>query len=86
MSRWSSNKEYYKPGDYWVIDDISGFKIRASESVKQWNGLRVHRDWAEQRNPQDFVRAVIDQQRVPDPRPEAPDRFLEPNEVTPDSL
>ena len=76
--------EYYKPGDNWVIDDITGFKVRASETVKQWNGLRVHRDWAEMRNPQDFVRGVADLQRVPDPRPEAADRFLDTDEVTAD--
>jgi len=76
--------EYYKPGDFYRICDLSGLKVRASETVKQWNGLIVHRDWAETRNPQDFVRGVADLQRVPDPRPEAADRFLDTDEVTAD--
>ena len=77
--------EFYKPGDFYRICDLSGRKVRASETVKQWNGLIVHRDWAEPRNPQDFVRGVADRQAVPDPRPEATDQFVGTNEVTPDS-
>jgi len=79
-------KEYYKPGDFWRIDDVSGFKIRASECVKQWNGLIVHRSSIEYRNEQDFVRGVPDNQRVPEPRPEKADVFLTANQVTADDL
>ena len=70
----------YKSGDYWVIDDISGFKIRSSDAVKQWDGLLVHRDHADIRNPQDFVRGRKDRQTVPDARPELADVFIGPGE------
>jgi hypothetical protein len=68
MRRRRSNS--YRPGDFYRICDLSGKKVRASETVKLWNGLIVARDWYEERNPQDFVRARHDNQRVPDPRPE----------------
>lgn len=82
MRRRNSKKEYYKPGDHWKICDLSGFKVRASDTVKLWNGLIVKRDWAESRNPQDFARGVADNQRVPDPRPEQTDTFLAVGDVT----
>ncbi len=72
----------YIPGDHWVICDLSGFKVRSSDTVKQWNGLRVKREFYEPRNPQDFVRGRRDVQTVPDPRPEVPDVFRTPGDVT----
>lgn len=76
--------EYYKPGDFWRICDVCGFRYRASETRKQWDGLIVCVHDFSVRNPQDFVRGVADLQRVPDPRPEAADRFLDTDEVTAD--
>lgn len=75
-----------KDGDYWVICDRTGFKVPASETRKEWNGLRVHKSVWEPRHPQDFVRGKADRQQVPDPRPEGEDTFLSTNEVTRDSL
>ncbi len=76
----------YKSGDHYVICDVCGFRFYESETRKRWDGLRVcHADW-EPRHPQDMVRARRDRQRVANPRPEAPDVFLEPNDVTPDDL
>ncbi len=69
MSR-HRNRSGYIPGDFYRICDLSGMKVRASDTVKLWNGLIVKRDWFESRNEQDFVRATHDNQRVPDPRPE----------------
>jgi hypothetical protein len=63
-------------GDYRVICDRSGFKCWASETVVEWNGLRVLRRFSEARHPQDFVRATPDDVRVSNPRPEAADSFL----------
>lgn len=78
--------DLYTPGDYYIICDECGFKVRASESRKRWDGRRVcHADW-EPRHPQDFVRGKADRQRVPDPRPEPTDVFLDENDVTADSL
>lgn len=73
-------------GDYWVICDRSGFKVPASETKKEWNGLRVWRKFYEPRHPQDLLRGKKDDQTVPEPRTEAPDVFLATNEVTPESL
>lgn len=76
----------YRPGDPWVICDRSGFKVRMSDTRKEWTGLRVRKEDWEPRHPQDYVRAVKDDQRVPDARPEPADTFLEANEVTADDL
>lgn len=58
----------YKPGDFWRIDDRTGFKVRASQTRKQWDQLIVHNREYEVRQPQDFVRGLRDNQNVPDPR------------------
>lgn len=72
----------YSPGDYYVICDVCGFKYRASQTQRRWDNLRVcAKDW-EPRHPQDFVRGRRDRQRVPDPRPEPADNFIEVGDVT----
>jgi len=47
---------FYRKGDNNLIDDRTGFSIKASDSRKEWNGLVVHKDQWEERHPQDFVR------------------------------
>ena len=75
-----------RPGGHYVICDVCGFKIRASETRKRWDGLRVcTKDW-EPRHPQDGVRGQRDRQAVTDARPEPPDVFLAPGDVTQDDL
>ena len=66
------------PGDHYVIDDRTGLKVRASETARQWDQLLVHQKNFEQRHPQDFVRAVRDNQTVDNPRPRAIDTFIGP--------
>jgi len=80
---WDDKRNGYRPGDFWRICDRSGKKVRASRTEREWTGLIVDRDEWEPRHPQDFVRGVRDDQRVPDARPEAPDTFLLPGEVDP---
>lgn len=78
-----------EPGDFRVICDYSGFKCWASETVKTWNGFRVLRRFAGEetsRHPQDLVRPVREDTRVPNARPEATDTFLGVNDVTAASL
>lgn len=76
----------YRAGDYYVICDVCGFKIRASETRRRWDNLRVcTNDW-ESRHPQDFVRGRRDRQRVPDPRPEPADNFIEVGDITEEDL
>ena len=74
-----------RPGDYRVVCDRSGFDCWASETVIEWNGLRVLARFSEQRHPQDFVRAVPDNQTVPNPRPVQPYTFIE-TPVRPEDL
>src|SRR3990167_3255709 len=68
----------YHPGNHYKISDRSGFKLRASETVKEWNGLIVGRNEYEERHPQDFVRAIFDHQAVVDPRPDPAPRTVGP--------
>jgi hypothetical protein len=68
-----------RPGDFLRIDDRSGFCVYASETRKEWNGAIVDRRSYEARHPQDFVRARVDKQSVPDPRPRPADVFVEIN-------
>lgn len=42
-------------GDNWVLCDHTGFKIRVSESTREWQGLRVWEPTLEFRNPQDYI-------------------------------
>jgi hypothetical protein len=68
----------YIPGDHWRICDVCGFRYRASQTFKRWDGLiTCSEDW-EPRHPQDFVRGRKDRQNAPDPRSEQVDTFLGP--------
>jgi|ERR1051326_3102756 len=68
----------YKPGDYYMICDRTGFATRSSRVRKQWNNLQVREKSWEPRNAQDFVRGVADLQNVPVPRPRPVNQFLGP--------
>lgn len=77
---------YYRDGDYNVICDRTGFKVKASQTRREWNGLRVMNSVWDPRHPQDFVSSKADHQAVPDPRGEGANVFLSATEVTPDDL
>lgn len=68
-----SNANYLKRGDHNVICDICGFKYKASQLMKQWDGLRVCREDYSPRHPQEFVRGKKDDQSVPWTRGEGTD-------------
>lgn len=67
---------FYRRGDNNLISDRSGFKIKASESRREWNGFVVHKDEWEARQPQDLLRGFPDKQAVAINRPGNPDTFL----------
>jgi hypothetical protein len=67
--------DYYKSGDNNCICDRCGFKYKASELKKTWDGLQTCWKCWEYRHPQDFVRGVEDNQKPLLSRPEAPDSF-----------
>lgn len=58
-----------------AIDPASGFKVPLSNLVRQWDNQLVDYRFVDQRNPQDFVRGVKDNQALPYSRPEPPDEF-----------
>jgi hypothetical protein len=57
--------DFFRPGDWNVVCSICGFKGKASEMVKNWQGLWRHPRHNESRQPQDFVRGVADIQAPP---------------------
>lgn len=71
-----SDDKHYVLGDFYRIDDRSGFKRRNWQTRKEWNGLIVDRNFWEERQPQDFVKGVTDNQNVPEARPRQVDVFI----------
>lgn len=67
--------KYYKPGDYYIIDDIRGHKVRASDARLQWDNAFTLPGSFSPRQPQDLVVGVRDDQSVPLPRPRQKDNF-----------
>jgi hypothetical protein len=67
--------DYWKPGDWNADCDYCGQKFKSSELRLTWDGFYAcKRDW-QPRQPQDYVRGVVDQQSLPWSRPEPPDEF-----------
>lgn len=54
-------------------DDRTGFKVRARDTVQEWNGAIVDKRIVEERHPQEFLRSKADRQAVTKARPPAPD-------------
>ena len=72
-----AHEHIYNPGNWLLICDVCGKKIKASESKHRWDGLIVcHEDW-EVRHPMDFLKARSDKITVPFVRPRQPDVFIE---------
>jgi hypothetical protein len=68
----------WKLGDHLVVCDRTGFVRYASETRKEWNGLRTWtRAWFP-RQPQDLVRGLTDDLFVEDPRPRQISQFIGP--------
>lgn len=66
----------YRPGDYWMICDICGFKRRRSKMKQNWKKQWVCADtcW-EPRHPQDFVKGRKEKIAVTHARPEPTDDY-----------
>ncbi len=77
---------YFKMGDWNVIDDRTGFKIKYSSARREWNNLIVRNQSWEPRHPQDFIKAVKDVQAVQYARPRNTIKYLSATEVTADDL
>lgn len=75
----------HKSGDWLYRCQRCGFTVYASQTRKEWTGLRVCGRCWEPRHPQDFVRGVKDD--IAPPFANAPsDAFLLPNEVDYDNI
>lgn len=77
---------FYRFGDNNIIDDRTGFKIKASDSRQEWNNFIVSKTEWEARQPQDLLRGFPDRQAAQINRPGSPDEFLEVTDVKPDDL
>ena len=81
-----SHVSHFKPGQHLFVCDIDGKVYHSEKKRKMWNGLIVCPDCWNPREAQDFVRGREDKQVVDNPRPEATDVFVNPGDVTADSL
>ncbi len=80
-------KHSYVPGDYYVTCDISGLKIKYSESRLTWDNLLVRHDMHDPRHPQEFVRGRTEEIAAEDPRSGwLDDNFISVGDVTPEDL
>lgn len=78
--------DFLRVGDWNVICERTGKKIKASQSRKEWTNAIVRKESWEPRHPQDLLRSKPDRQQVPDPRTEQEDVFLTTNQVQPEDL
>jgi len=69
-------RNQYMSGQWNVICDSCGKKIKAGEARKRWDGFIVCPEDYEQRHSQDFVRARQDKITVPFTRPRPVDTFV----------
>lgn len=46
-------RDTYKPNDTKTVCDATGFVCHLSDTVRQWDGKRVIKEFAEPRHPQD---------------------------------
>ena len=70
------SRNHYVSGQFNVICDVCGKKIKAGEAKHRWDGFVVCPEDFEQRHPQDFVRARVDKITVPFLRPRPVDVFV----------
>ena len=67
----------FRPGQYLFICDRCGTPYYSKDGRMEWNHLFVCKRCYEVRQPQDFVRGLVDDQRVEIARPRQADRFLD---------
>lgn len=67
----------YIPGDYYILCQATGFKIRRSEAVKQYDGAWVHKDFVDAAHPLDYPREPTKARPVYPTVPEPTDNFIE---------
>ena len=74
------DRDHYIPGTWNVVCDVCGFKFKADELRKRWDGMMVcSRDY-EERHPQELIRPIKERIGVPWTRKSEP-VFIEPSMV-----
>lgn len=61
---------WWKSGQWNVLCDVCGFKFKNVDLKKRWDGLMVCEKDYEARHPQESIRPVPDQQKLPWTRPD----------------
>lgn len=61
----TGKKDFLRLGDWNALCQVCGFKYKASELRKRWDGLRVCSKDFETRQPQDLIRGKQDNSSVP---------------------
>jgi len=73
---------WWKTGQYNALCDVCGFKFKSVELRQRWDGLMVcEKDW-ETRHPQELIRPIQDQNKLPWTRPESNDSFISVTSIT----
>lgn len=70
LTRSHTMRRGRKSGEHLMISDRSGFRYPSSEIVREWTGAYVAKHEEESRHPQEFVRGVVDDYSVRNPRPQ----------------
>ena len=69
-------RDYYRHGDHNAICDSCGFKYKASELRRRWDGFYVCDADYEERHPQDLIKPRKEKSSVPWSRPAQNDYIL----------
>lgn len=80
---------WWNSGNWNAICDVCGFKFKATDLKQRWDGLMVDSACWEMRHPQELIRPIPDQNKLPWTRPESTDTFTSVtyvNTVSPDDL
>lgn len=67
--------DFYSDGQWNFYCDFCGAKTKSGEGTRTWDNFYVCKHHKEERNPQDFVRGVRENQSLPWTRPEPPEIF-----------
>jgi hypothetical protein len=62
--------DYFEPGDWNAVCSMCGKKRKASQLVKNWQGMYRCPEHNEPRHPQDFVRGEVEHQSPPWTQPQ----------------
>lgn len=73
--RKKHDQNTYHHGTYNAICDVCGFKFKALDLKKRWDGAMVCDDDFEERHPLEFSGEIKESKPVEDPRPDPEPRF-----------